>query len=157
VCGDPLAIKSGLFVGLSENGREVVVDGKPTADFDSDLDSDKYVVPSDEDSTVFYVYTSEVSRTYLNTPYCKAKAVIADEEKLDPTLNGTGVATDWLDNQAKAIEITYNCLEGGGVKAEVELVLELPYFSDVHFHFLKECGTAGASGAGVGIGLIFFM
>ncbi|CAG9324317.1 unnamed protein product [Blepharisma stoltei] len=153
VCGQPTATRSGLSIGFGMNSAELAYDGVPTLLFDGNTKDDSYTVSSDSDDILVYLYmTDEITKTFLNSPY-----IITDHEVMYPTLNGSAMTGGWLDSERKELQINFNCLIDDGIKEELVLVIEIPYFHDIELHFFKKCGAVKKSKSKIGWGTIFFL
>ena len=142
VCGEPTATKEDLNVGLSKTTSEIVKKGVVTSTFDGNIKNDIYKVTSEDLSTKFYLYhSSSFAKTFYKEPY-----IITDHEVLYPTILGSPGLANWLESDPVEFEIVYNCLVSDGIREELILVIELPYFHDLEIHFFKTCGIKAQSG-----------
>lgn len=141
VCGEPTATRAGLNIGLSKKSSEIVTNGVVTSTFDGNTKNNVYKVATDEATTKIYMYHSDLfSKTFYNEPY-----IITDHEVMYPTLVGTMGKSGWVEGEILFLEITYNCLVDDGIKEELILVVELPYYHDLEIHFFKTCGVKAVS------------
>lgn len=144
VCGQPTATRDGLMIGFGKTSNELSLNGVPTLLFDGNTKDDYYTVSSDFDTLTIYMYmNAENIKTFLNSPF-----IITDHEVMYPTLNGSAIAGGWLDIERKELEITFNCLVSDGIKEEIVLVIEIPYFHDIELHFFKKCGNVKRTSKG---------
>jgi hypothetical protein len=136
VCGEPMATRDGLSIGLKETSSEIVRNGIVTSLFDGNIKSRVYVVPDDVETLTIYAYLTE---TFLKAFY-KEPYIITDHEIMYPTISGDFSKSGWIEGDILDMTINFNCLSKKGKKEEVILVVELPYFHDLEIHFFKICG-----------------
>lgn len=140
-CGEPTATRQNLNIGLKETSSELVRSGVVTSLFDGNIKNKVYIVPNEVESLTVYGYlTDSFLKAYYNEPY-----IITDHEVLYPTIAGDFAKSGWLEADPLELTITFNCLVDEGVKEEVILVVELPYYHDLEIHFFKVCGEVAVS------------
>jgi len=141
VCGEPTATRESLYIGLKETTSEVVKNGVVTSLFDGNIKQKVYTVQTEVESLTFYAYLGQgFLKAFYNEPY-----IITDHEVMYPTASGSFAKTGWLESEVLDFTINFNCLVDDGIKEEVILVVELPYYHDLEIHFFKICGEVTTS------------
>ena len=137
VCGEPTATRDGLNIGLSKKSAEIVTNGVVTSTFDGNIKNNVYKIGTEDTSTTIYMYSRDsFAKTFYKEPY-----IITDHEVMYPALAGSMATSGWVENDILELVITYNCLVDDGIKEEIILVVELPYYHDLEIHFFKVCGV----------------
>lgn len=141
VCGEPTATKEGLNIGFSKTSAEIVSSGIVTKSFDGNVKNKYWVVPTQEVVTTIYMYNVNLfDRAFYKEPY-----IITDHEVMYPVITGSMATSGWIEGEPLELVITYNCLVKDGIKEEMILVVELPYYHDLEIHFFKVCGKTATS------------
>jgi hypothetical protein len=152
VCGEPTARRENLQIGLGKNSNQVVKDGVVTREFDGNIKDGYHDFGSGELTATLYMYQNDMlNKTYFGEPY-----IITDHEILYPRISGSMAAGGWIIEDMKELVIEFNCIVDDGARAELILVIELPYFHDLEIHFFKRCGSASES-SWVGFKGFFFV
>lgn len=133
--------------------------------FDADLDNFVFQVPSNSNSTKFYLYLEKVENDTDKETGKKEKTesekiedefqilesilkmipeveistpvVDADQTILSPTVTGPLASGGMITQETQPLSIQYNCKEKG--ETTIELTIPLDYFRDINLIFVKKC------------------
>ncbi len=90
--------------------------------WDKDLNNDVFVVNPDDDHTHFYFYMTKQENAVYKDSLVDKIWVDADQEVMNPVIEGSFANAGIISLDPKEIKITYNCLER---KKDLTTIVEL--------------------------------